>query len=257
MNHLSACIITQNEERNLPRLLESLRGIVDEVIVVDSGSTDRTEAIAREHGAVFHFREWTHYAEQRNHAASLAHGDWILSLDADEELSSPLQTALLDWKKRVPQYEVYEVARKTWYLGAWIKHSGWYPDFKKRLYLKRATQFAGSLHETLQFEGRCGRLPGDLLHYTIHNFAEHRANVERYSTLAAQQMYQQGKRSWRGAVCFATPWSFFQNYVLRGGFLDGYRGVLIARMAAKTVLLKYAKLGQLLAAERKTSRQAK
>jgi glycosyltransferase involved in cell wall biosynthesis len=257
MNRISACIITLNEERNLPRLLESLRGIADEVIVVDSGSTDRTEAIAREHGTAFHVRRWTNYSEQRNFAASLANHDWTLAIDADEELSSALQSAILDWKKRVPEFDVYEVARKTWYLGAWIKHSGWYPDFKQRLYRKASTRFAGSVHETLHYHGPCGRLSGDLLHYTIHEFAEHKANVERYSTLAAQQMYEQGKRRWPGAVWFATPWSFFQNFVLRAGFLDGYRGLMIARMAAKTVRLKYAKLGRLLAAERKPSKQAK
>jgi glycosyltransferase involved in cell wall biosynthesis len=257
MNRLSACIITQNEERNLPRLLASLRAVADEVIVVDSGSTDRTEAIARESGAAFHFRRWTNYSEQRNFAASLASHNWILAMDADEELSSALQTAILDWKKRVPKFDVYEVARKTWYLGAWIKHSGWYPDFKDRLYRQGATEYAGSVHEKLQHKGPCGRLSGDLLHYTIHEFREHEANAERYSTLAARQMFEQGQRHWRGALWFATPWSFFHTFVLRGGFLDGHRGLLIARMAAKTVRLKYAKLGQLLAAERKPSEQGK
>lgn len=250
MNRLSACIITLNEERNLPRLLESLRGIADEIVVVDSGSTDRTEAIAGVHGARFEFRKWTHYEEQKNHAAAIATAEWILSLDADEALSTELQSALLDWKKRVPQFDVYEVARKTWYLGEWIRHSGWYPDFKKRLYRKGTAEFAGSLHESLQYNGKCGRLAGDLLHYTIHEFSEHEANIERYSMLAAQHMFEQGKRYWRGAMWFATPWSFFHTYVVRAGFLDGYRGFLIARMAARTTRLKFAKLGKLIAAER-------
>jgi glycosyltransferase involved in cell wall biosynthesis len=255
MNRISACLITLNEEQNLPRALASLKGIADEIIIVDSGSTDRTEEIARSHNASFHFRKWTHYAEQKNHAASLAQTEWILSLDADEALSSVLQTAIIDWKKRNPQFDVYEVARKTWYLGAWIKHSGWYPDFKKRLYRKGKAEFAGSLHETLRFPGRCGRLAGDLLHYTVHQFSEHQANVEKYSTLAAEKMFEEGKRHWRGALWFATPWSFFQNYVLRGGFLDGYRGAVISRMAARTVRLKYKKLGQLVA-EHENAEQA-
>ena len=249
MNRISACLITLNEEHNLPRALASLNGIADEIVIVDCGSTDRTEAIAREHNAAFHFRKWTNYAEQKNHAASVAQAEWILSLDADEELSSALQSAIVDWKKRSPQFDVYEVARKTWYLGAWIKHSGWYPDFKKRLYRKGAANFGGSLHETLQFPGRCGRLAGDLLHYTIRDFSEHRANVDKYSTLAAEKMFQEGQRHWRGALWLATPWSFLQNYVLRGGFLDGYRGVMISRMAARHVRLKYKKLGQLIAAK--------
>jgi glycosyltransferase involved in cell wall biosynthesis len=246
MNRLSACLITLNEEQNLPRALDSLRAMADEIVIVDSGSTDGTEAVAKKYGAAFHFRKWTNYSDQKNYAASLAQTEWILSIDADEELSSVLQSSLLDWKKRSSQFEVYEVARKAWYLGAWIKHSGWYPDFKQRLYRKGAAQFSGALHETLDFSGPCGRLAGDLLHYTIHDFAEHQANVELYSTLAAQQLFDQGKRYWRGALLFATPWSFFQNYVLRCGFLDGQRGLLISRMAARTVRLKYRKLGKLI-----------
>jgi glycosyltransferase involved in cell wall biosynthesis len=257
MNRISACLITLNEEQNLPRALTSLKGIVDEIIIVDSGSTDHTEEIARNHNASFHSRNWTHYADQKNHAASLAQTEWILSLDADEALSSALQSAIIDWKKRSPQFDVYEVARKTWYLGAWIKHSGWYPDFKKRLYRKDKAEFKGSLHETLRFPGRCGRLTGDLLHYTIRQFSEHQANVEKYSTLAAEKMFEEGKRHWRGALWFATPWSFFQNYVLRGGFLDGHRGAVISRMAARTVRLKYKKLGKLIAAQKNAAQAAR
>ncbi|MGC1614991.1 MAG: glycosyltransferase family 2 protein [Candidatus Acidiferrum sp.] len=245
MNRLSVCLITLNEEHNLPRALASLQEIADEIIVVDSGSTDRTEAIAREHGAAYFERAWTNYAEQKNFAAGRARNDWILSLDADEELSSVLQTSLLDWKKHEPKFSVYEMARKTWYLGAWINHSGWYPDFQRRLYRRETAQFSGIVHESLRFEGRAGRLPGDLLHYTVRSFAEHEANVEQYTTLAATQMFDAGKRSWKGAMWLATPWSWIQNYFLRGGFLDGYRGALISQMAARSVRLKYAKLGKL------------
>lgn len=245
MNRLSACLITLNEEHNLPRALGSLAGVADEIVVVDSGSTDGTEAIARRHGAAFFVRPWTNYSEQKNFAAAQATNEWILSLDADEELSSVLQSSLLDWKKREPEFRIYEMARKTWYLGAWIKHSGWYPDFQRRLYQREAAKFSGIIHEALRFEAKPGRLAGDLLHYTVRTLAEHEANVERYTTLAARQMFENGKRSWRGAMWLATPSSWFQNFFLRGGFLDGYRGALIARLAARSVRLKYAKLGKL------------
>jgi hypothetical protein len=245
MNRVSACVITLNEEENLSRALASLVGIADEIVVVDSGSIDRTEEIARQHGAQFFTRAWTNYADQKNFAAECATNDWILSLDADEELSSPLHTSLWNWKKHPPSDAVYEMARHTFYLGAWIAHSGWYPDFQRRLYRRDAAEFSGLVHESLRFEGKPGRLPGDILHYTVRSFAEHEANVERYTTLAAQQMFAQGKRSWRGTLWFATPWSWFQNFVLRGGFLDGHRGALIAQMAARSVRLKYAKLGRL------------
>jgi glycosyltransferase involved in cell wall biosynthesis len=257
MNRLSACLITLNEEHNLPRALASLAGIADEIVVVDSGSTDRTEAIAREHGAAFFARAWTNYAAQKNFAASCASNDWVLSMDADEELSSVLRTAILEWKKHEPKFGVYEAARRTWYLGAWIKHSGWYPDFQRRLYRHDAAQFSGIIHESLRFEGQPGRLNGDLLHYTVRSFAEHEANVEKYSSLSARQMFEAGKRRWRGGVWLATPWSWFQNYFLRGGFLDGYRGALIAQMAARTVRLKYEKLGKLLETEGRGSSGAR
>jgi glycosyltransferase involved in cell wall biosynthesis len=253
MNRLSVCLITLNEEHNLLRALASLKETADEIVVVDCGSTDGTEAIAREHGAAFFERAWTNYSEQKNYAAERAQNDWILSLDADEELSSPLQSALLDWKKHEPKFSVYEMARKTWYLGDWIRHSGWYPDFQRRLYRRDAAQFSGIIHEALRFGGKPGRLPGDLLHYTVRSFAEHEAKVERYTSLAAQQLFEAGKRNWQAAMWLATPWSWFQNYFLRGGFLEGYRGALIAQMAARAVRLKYAKLGKLIADERRSA----
>ena len=250
MNRLSACLITLNEEQNLSRALASLRGIADEIVVVDSGSTDRTEGIARVHGAVFVTRAFRGYADQRNFAASCAKNEWVFVLAPDEVVSSELQTAILSWKKRTAKADVYEMARRTWYLGKWIHHSGWYPDWQRRLYRRDEAKFAGLIHEAVRVKGKPGRLAGDLLHYTVRNFEEHEAKVERYSTLAAQQLLEEGKRRWRPALWLATPWSFFQNFILRAGFLDGYRGVLIARMAARTVRLKYAKLGKLIAAQR-------
>jgi glycosyltransferase involved in cell wall biosynthesis len=246
MNRLSVCIITLNEEENLPRALASLTEIADEIVVVDSGSTDRTAEIAGQHGAAWFERPWTNYADQKNYAAECASNDWVFSMDADEELSSPLKTSLLAWKKYTPEYCVYEVSRKAFYLGAWIEHSGWYPDFQRRLYRRDEAEFSGIIHESLGHAGRIGRLSGDLLHYTVRSFDEHKSKVETYTTLAAQQMFAEGKSNWRAAAWLATPWTWFQNFALRGGFMDGYRGGLIAQMAARSVWLKYYKLGQLL-----------
>lgn len=251
MNRLSVCLITLNEERNLPRALRSLEGIADEIVVVDCGSQDHTQEIARAHGAKVVVRAWTDFADQKNFAAVAASNDWILSLDADEELSPELRQSLLAWKGTEPAFQVYELARRAWYLGAWIQHSGWYPDYQKRLYRRGFANFSGIIHESLRFEGSVGRLRGDLHHYTMNSFAEHEGKVERYTTLAARQMYEAGKRSWRAAMWLAAPWTCFSTFVLRGGFLDGYRGWLISRMATSTAWLKFKKLGKLVAEERR------
>ncbi|HTT32388.1 MAG TPA: glycosyltransferase family 2 protein [Methylomirabilota bacterium] len=247
MNRLSACVITLNEEKNLPRLLASLSGVADEIVIVDAGSSDRTEQIAHEHHTVLLKRAWTNYAEQKNFAASSASNEWILSLDADEELSCELKNSLLEWKTMMPEFAVYEMARRAWYLGGWVRHSGWYPDFQRRLYRRDAAQFSGIVHEALRYEGKPGRMKGDLLHYTVETFAEHAEKVERYAALAGRQLFLDGKRSWRPALWFAVPWSWFQNFFLRAGFLDGYRGARIAQMAARAVRLKYRELGRLVA----------
>jgi len=251
MNRLSACLITSNEEQNLPRVFRSLEAVADEIIVVDCGSRDRTQEIARVYGAKVVTLEWTDFAQQKNFAGAAASNDWILSLDADEELSPELQQSLLAWKQKEPEFAVYEVARRAWYLGAWIKHSGWYPDYQRRLYRRDAAKFCGIVHESLYFEGPAGRLPGDLFHYTIRSFAEHQEKVERYTTLAAQQMFDSGKRNWRAAMWLATPWTWFRSFVVQGGFLDGHRGWLISQMAARGTWLKFKKLRKLIEAERR------
>jgi glycosyltransferase involved in cell wall biosynthesis len=251
MNLLSACLITSNEEDNLPRVLNSVQGVADEIVVVDCGSMDRTAEIARDYVAKVVNRPWTNFAEQKNAAAAAASHDWILSLDADEELSPELRDALLAWKKEVPKFSVYEFARRAWYLGAWVNHTGWYPDFQRRLFRRGAAQFSGIIHEALRFEGKPGRLKGDLLHYTVRSFEEHERKVESYTTLAAQQMLMAGKQSWRAAMWLATPWSWFNNFVLGLGFLDGRRGWMISRMAARGTWLKFKKLGKLIEAKRR------
>jgi len=245
MIRLSACIITFNEERNLARALESIQGIADEIVVVDCGSRDRTGEIAREHGARVITNAWTNFAEQKNIAAAVANNDWILSLDADEELSRELRGSMLAWKHKEPEFAVYEFARRAWYVGGWINHSGWYPDRQRRLYRRDVARFLGIVHEALRFQGEPGRLGGDLLHYTIRSFSEHEEKVERYATLAAQQMCAAGKRSWRAAMWLATPWNWFNSYALHLGFLDGSRGWVISRMAARSTWLKFKKLGEL------------
>lgn len=251
MNRLTVCVIAQNEQEDLPRLLKSVGDIADEIVVVDGGSNDRTAEIARElRGKVFE-RAFTNFGEQKNFAASMASNDWIFMLDADEELSQELTQSVIEWKARPAEFPVYEMSRLTWYLGAWIRHSRWYPDWQRRIYRRDQASFAGTVHEALRFEGRAGRLRGDLLHYTMSSFAEHEEKLERYTTALAQEMFSQGRRSWRGAMRLATPWSWIRHFLLGAGFLDGYRGALIAQMAARGVRLKFKKLGELVEAEKR------
>jgi glycosyltransferase involved in cell wall biosynthesis len=254
MNRLTVCVIAQNEQDNLPRLLNSVVGVADEVVVVDGGSADRTATLAAELGAKVFLRPFTSFSEQKNYAASQASNEWIFLLDADEELSDELKSTVRQWKEETPAFDVYEMARLTWYLGAWIRHSRWYPDWQRRLYRRDKAQFSGAIHEALRFEGKVGRLRGDLRHYTIRTFVEHEAKVERYTSLRAQEMFEQGRRDWRGAMWLATPWSWVRHFVLGAGFLDGYRGAIIAQMAARSVRMKFSKLGKLVEADGQTTK---
>ncbi len=255
MDRISACLITFNEEHDLPRALESLRGIADEIVVLDSGSRDRTREIAEQRGAKVLVREWTNFAEQKNAAAAAASYDWILSLDADDEISPELRESLLELKKQEPQFAVYEFARRTWYLGAWVWHTRWYPDYQRKLFRRDKTRFEVPEHATVNYQGKIGRLKGDLLHYTVRSYEEHVAKVEGITTRQARYLYDEGRRSWRGAMWLATPWNWFNNYVLCRGFLDGYRGWLISRMVARGTWLKFKKLGKLIEEEQRKTIQ--
>ncbi len=241
---ISATIITLNEERNLPRALESLT-CVDEVVVVDSGSTDRTLEIARRYGARVVSNSWPGYAAQKNFAAAEAAHDWILSLDADEALSETLAAEIQQVRcggAAALEAAGYCFPRLAQYLGQWILHSGWYPDYKLRLYDRRRGRWVGDyVHESVEVEGSVVTLQGPLHHFTCQSLSEHVRNVERYTTLAAQELRARGYRAGLGRLAFAPPLTFWKTYLLQQGFRDGHRGFLIAAMAAWYVFLKYAK----------------
>jgi glycosyltransferase involved in cell wall biosynthesis len=250
MPALTAILISYNEEVDLPRALTSLAGIADEIILVDSGSTDRTCEIAHTLGARVYARKLDSFAEQKNYAASLSSNDWILSIDCDEELSTELRSSMLAWKQQAPEKNGYEILLLTNYLGGWIRHSGWYPEFKLLLFRRDKGKFVRALHERVQVEGPAGRLNGHLFHYTIRSLAEHRAKLDAMSTLAAEDMFAHGRKSWRAAMIFATPWTIVQRLVFQLGVLDGRRGWLIAWLSGNYIYLKYRKLGRLLAGEK-------
>ena len=254
MPALTAILISYNEELDLPRVLASLVGIADEIILVDSGSTDRTCEIARAFGARVYTRKLDGFAEQKNYAASLSSNDWILSIDCDHELSPELRSSMLAWKRETPENNGFEILLLTNYLGGWIRHSGWYPESKVLLFRRDKGKFVSALHERVHVEGPAGRLNGHLLHYTVRSFTEHKAKLDAFTTMAAEDMFAHGRKSWRAAMIFAPPWTIVQRLVFQLGVLDGRRGWLIAWMSAKYIYVKYRKLGRLRAGEKLTRR---
>ena len=238
---ISATIITYNEERNLPRAIESLR-CADEIIVVDSGSSDRTVEVAEKLGARVVESAWPGYANQKNLAAERATYDWILSIDADESLSEALEAEIWRLKKNGPQFDAYTLPRLAQYLGRWIRHSGWYPDRKVRLYNRKKAQWVGAyVHESVAVSGTVGHLESNLLHFTIESLSEHLRTMDRYTTLAAEQLLASGEKITWGRLILEPPWTFFRTYIVKLGFLDGVEGLAIANMAALYNFLKYAK----------------
>ncbi len=238
---ISATIITFNEQKNIARAIESLR-CFDEVVVVDSGSVDRTVEIAERLGARVIEHPWEGFAKQKNFAAEQARHDWIFSIDADESLSEALEGEIWQLRKSGPAYDAYTVPRLAQYLGRWILHSGWYPDRKIRLYDRRKGRWTGSwVHESVTVDGTVGHLQSNLLHYTCDSLTQHLETMNRYTTLAAEQLVAERVRiGWRHLL-LDPPWTFLRTYVLQRGFLDGVEGLAIAYMAALYNFVKYAK----------------
>jgi glycosyltransferase involved in cell wall biosynthesis len=240
---LSATIITLNEERNIARAIESL-GCADEILVIDSGSTDRTFEIATSLGARVIEEPWRGYAAQKNHASACAAHDWILSLDADESLSPALAEEILALKAAGARFDGYSFPRLARYLGRWIHHSGWYPDRKVRLYHRAKARWEGDyVHESVRVDGTTGELSGDLLHYTCDSLSEHLRTLDRYTTLAAQELALRKRPVTMRRLALDPAWTFLRTYILQRGFLDGPEGFAIAWMAALYTFLKYAKAG--------------
>ncbi len=245
MPPISATIITLNEAKNIARTIRSV-SCAEEILVVDAGSTDETQRLAQDLGARVLVHPWAGFAAQKNFAAQQARYDWILSLDADEELDSDAQAAITLWKASEPTRSGYQFARRARYLRRWILHSGWYPDWKIRLFDRRKARWRGAyVHESVVVTGLVETLPGEILHYTCDSLAQHRERIEFYTGLAAREMLERGEGvSLLGRV-LTPPWIFAHTYFLRLGILDGYQGFLIAWMAADYVRKKYAKLAEL------------
>lgn len=262
---VTVTVITRNEAADIAAALESVRW-ADEIVVVDSGSTDDTVAIARQFTDRVYVRDWPGYAAQKNVAAGLASHDWIFSLDADERVTP----ALADEVRRVlsaigspapapatasaasvaanngPAICAYQVPRVTWHLGQWIRTTDWYPDHQTRLYNRHRARWTGLyVHEAVQVDGPLGRLNHELQHYAYRDIADHLETIDRYTTLAARQMHESGRRVGLLEIAGHPPLAFLRNYLAKGGVSDGSVGFVISTMNAYYVFLKFAKLWEL------------
>ncbi|GGE12181.1 glycosyltransferase family 2 protein [Psychroflexus salis] len=247
MIQLSAVIITFNEEEHLEKCLQSIIDVADEIVVVDSYSTDRTKEICQKFKVKFIEQKFLGYLEQKNFAITQASNDYILSLDGDEALSEDLQKSILNLKKNWV-YDGYFCNRRNNYGGYWVKHSHWYPDKKLRLFKKGKGEWRGiNPHDSYKVYNSksIGKVEGDILHWIYRDFTEHNQKVDRFSTISANAYYQLGKKSSVSKIVFRPAWAFFKAYFLKLGVLDGLYGWVICKQAYYNTFLKYLKLYEL------------
>ena len=244
MLSVSVILITRNEAANIRACLESVAW-ADEIIVVDSGSTDETAAIARSMGARVYEHDWPGFGPQKNRALGYATKEWVFSIDADERVTPELR-AELEQAMHEGRADGYYCPRLSQFCGTFVRHSGWYPDYVLRLFKRGAARFSDSLvHESVQLTGVRAKLKNPLLHYSYLTMKDVERKVEHYSTAAAQQMHQAGKQSDWGGAAMSAGWAFVRTFIIRKGILDGMVGWQIACMNARTTWLKYRKLALL------------
>lgn len=244
MNRISAVIITLNEERNIQRCLDSLMPVVDEVVVVDSYSTDATQKLCASYPVRFVSCPWEGYAATKNYANSLATNDWVLSIDADEALSPELAQSILQLKNEQLEGKAFSMNRRMNYCGRWIRHGGWYPDTKTRLFDRRNVHWTGKIHETLALppDTSVVHLKGDLLHYSFYTPEEHKRQMEKFAQLSADEAIEKGKTTNYLAAALHTGWKFVRDYIIKAGFLEGGDGFSICKTNAYGVWCKYTKI---------------
>jgi glycosyltransferase involved in cell wall biosynthesis len=245
MQKISVTIITKNEAENIRDCLDSVRW-ADEVVVVDSGSTDGTLEIARQWGARVFQEEWKGYAAQKNSAIDKTRNEWILSLDADERVPAALQREIENRLAAAPPVDGFYIARKNFFSGRWIRTCGWYPDYNLRLFRKNRGRFQErAVHEKVEMEGRTENFKTPLIHRTYRSLSDFLQRLDRYSTLAAQQMQREGRKVRHRDLLLRPPLTFLHLYILRAGFLEGTKGFLLSRLYSFYTFAKYAKLKEM------------
>jgi glycosyltransferase involved in cell wall biosynthesis len=239
---LSVTVITLNEEKNLRSCLESA-AFADEIIVLDSGSHDRTLAVAREFTDRVFQESWPGFAQQKNSAQDKAKGPWILNIDADERITPELREEVLSLIHSDPLLAGYKIPRKNYFCGQWIRHGGWYPNYQLRLYQKEAGRFSPrEVHEQVEVAGKVGRLKSPLEHFTYQSISDYLQRMDRYSELSAKQYWLERKRISWPEILFRTKYTFFKMWVLQRGFLDGANGLVLAVLYSYYTFVKYSKL---------------
>jgi len=239
---ISVVIITYNEEDRLADALASCRDVAEEILVCDSYSTDRTVAVAESGGARVIQHRFSDYGSQKNFAMEKAAHEWVLNLDADERLSRELKASILRVKREGESAASgFMISRRAFYLGRWIRHSGWYPDRKLRLFRRSQAHWEGRIHERLALEGTTNVLAGDILHFTYRDLADHVARINRYTDFQAVELIRKSERGLLAKALLLPPLTFLRHYVWRGGFRDGFAGLVIALLSAQGTALKYLK----------------
>ena len=245
MRKLSVAIITFNEESNIARALKSV-SFADEIVVVDSHSTDKTVEICKEFGATVTLREFAGHVDQKNFALGLTEHDWVLSLDADEVITDGLKDEIIQVLNADNIKDGYKMPRLAFYLGRWIKHSGWYPDYKTRLVNKTKAKWVGiDPSDRLELDGALGTFKNDFLHYTYQDVAHHLRTINSYTSITAERLFEKGKKTCVLDLTVRPFLVLIKKYFLKLGFLDGIPGLVIAITTAFYTFSKYLKLREL------------
>lgn len=240
---LSVSIIAKNEERRIGRCLASVQGWCDEIVVVLNDTTDATESICRAYGAEVYYRDWSGFKDQKNYAASLCHGDWILSLDADEAVSDELKQQIRQFVAAPGNFHGLRFPRKTRFMGRWITHGLWYPDLSLRLYRRGQGEWVGEqYHERLAVDGPIRRVRGDLLHFSYESINQQMAKLALYTDMFAEAQIKAGRSAGPLKALLRASWGFFRHYILKRGFLDGFPGLFIGVLQFWYVFVKYSKI---------------
>jgi glycosyltransferase involved in cell wall biosynthesis len=248
MQKISVVIITKNEEKNIDRCLKSLQGVADEIIIIDSYSTDRTQDICKNYNVTFIQSEWKGYAATKNYGNSLCKFPFILSIDADEALSDQLRNEIAELKNEGKLSEdAYYLNRLTNYCGKWIRHCGWYPDSKLRMWNKEKGEWVGFIHEEVSMisGSSSGRLKNDLLHYSYYSINEHLNQMIRFTDLMALDNFNRGRKPAIHKIIVSPFVKFLKSYFIQAGFLDGYYGFIICILSSCATFLKYIKTQEL------------